>query len=388
MTLDKRPDLTRHLHKGDDEGQKSLVETTAECIQRAFTICLTERTASGSGVLDGQPAGKKIGIYSFANLVLKLLFRCRKTSLAEQLFTNINQNSPPLALYPAAQRVTYLYYLGRFYLANTHYYKAQQCLQEAFKQCHRQCASQRKEILTYLVACNLILGRCPTPALMKFPECAEVLQLFAPLSIAIRKGDICAFKKFLGPENPHYAYLFSKGLLLPLLYRAEVLVWRNLARRVFILTYEVPTDPNSRKAPTLSIHDLLTAAKLCQHRLEASPNPLEKRKLKPSLGVIYGNLQPTLADMEAVVAALVAQDLLHGYVSHNLKRFAILGSKLKGGPLLAGFPIPWRVIQRRALDGVGADSAEVDVTGWVTKEAGGFKGGVVNLTGIARPVGV
>lgn len=81
MTLDKRPDLTRRLRKLSNfdqsgEGRKTLVESTAELIQRAFTMCLTERSVNRTGVgKDGRPDGKKVGIYSFANLVLKLLFQ-------------------------------------------------------------------------------------------------------------------------------------------------------------------------------------------------------------------------------------------------------------------------------------------------------------------------
>ncbi len=80
MMLDKRPDLTRGLHKVADVDQgdrKSLVEGTAELIQRAFTMCLTERTTNRNGLRDGKPEGKKVGIYSFANMVLRLLFQVR-----------------------------------------------------------------------------------------------------------------------------------------------------------------------------------------------------------------------------------------------------------------------------------------------------------------------
>jgi hypothetical protein len=86
--LDKRPDLTNQLRSisnaDQGEGRKSLVEATAEAIQRAFTICLTERTSSQSGVLDGKPEGKKSGIYSFANLVLRLLFQVRSLDSLER----------------------------------------------------------------------------------------------------------------------------------------------------------------------------------------------------------------------------------------------------------------------------------------------------------------
>jgi hypothetical protein len=80
MLLDKRPDLTSRLRKvaNVDQGEtrKSLVEGTAESIQRAFTMCLTERSSNRNGIAkDGKPEGKKVGIYSFANLVLKLLFQ-------------------------------------------------------------------------------------------------------------------------------------------------------------------------------------------------------------------------------------------------------------------------------------------------------------------------
>lgn len=89
MLLDKRPDLTRRVQKVSDIDQgerKSLVEKTAETIQKAFTMCLTERTSNVSGVgQDGKPEGKKIGIYSFANLVLKLLFRVRRDLLHQNL---------------------------------------------------------------------------------------------------------------------------------------------------------------------------------------------------------------------------------------------------------------------------------------------------------------
>lgn len=84
MMLDKRPDLTRRLRKiaNVDQGEtrKSLVEGTAESIQRAFTMCLTERSTNRNGIKDGKPEGKKVGIYSFANQVLKLLFQVSQTT--------------------------------------------------------------------------------------------------------------------------------------------------------------------------------------------------------------------------------------------------------------------------------------------------------------------
>lgn len=402
MTLDKRPDLTRRLRLTSDGGEarKTLVEGTAESIQRAFTMCLTERSANRNGVKDGKPEGKKIGIYSFSNLVLKLLFQCRKTRLANQLFTNISQHSPPLALYPASQRVTFLYYLGRFQFSNNHFFQAQQCLQEAYNQCHAKCISQRRLILIYLISANLILGRFSSKVFLSRPESVGVVEKFVPITKAIRKGDLAAFKHALGLAGGNERWFFKKGLLLPLLHRAELLVWRSMARRVFLITYQLPSDPNSRKAPTLDLQHLVVAAQYCQKILEGwvrskptpgalfvqsvpelIPPPSGPKVLAANEGTVFGNREPDLLEVEAIVASLVQQGLLHGFVSHNLSRYAILGAKQRGGALKAGFPEPWGIIKARA------ESGGTEVPGWVREERKRAVGGVVNLSGIARPVG-
>ncbi|KAB8299307.1 hypothetical protein EYC80_001382 [Monilinia laxa] len=416
MTLDKRPDLTRRLRRVADvdagENRKTLVEGTAETIQRAFTVCLTERTTNRNGVgADGKPEGKKVGIYSFANLALKLFFQCRKTRLANQLITNISQHSPPLELYPASQRVTYLYYLGRYFFSNTHFYHAQRSLQAAYDQCHAQCINQRRLILIYLIASNMILGRFPSRPFMSRPEAAGVLEKFTPIVKAIKLGDLIAFKRSLGPEGGNERWFFDKGILLPLLYRCEIFVWRSLARRVLCLTYQWPFDPNSKKAPTLNLADLVTAAQYCQKVLEGWYRPVDSTTfmqsgrthtntmfmtapdlMKPSdavkipanSGVIWGSKMPEMLDIEAIVASLVQQGLLRGFISHAQGKFAILGAKQRGGPLNAGFPPIWEVIMERVV-GEGQCNG---VAGWVTDDSIGLTtGGVVNLTGIARPAG-
>lgn len=74
MTLNKRPDLTRKLQtidtSGGDEEEKSIIDKAAEVMQRVFTSCLTDRTSDRLS----RPEGKKIGVYTFANITLKLLF--------------------------------------------------------------------------------------------------------------------------------------------------------------------------------------------------------------------------------------------------------------------------------------------------------------------------
>ena len=200
-----------------------------------------------------------------------------------------------------------------------------------------------------------------------------------------------------------------------LTHRLRPLVWRALARRTFLLTYAPPTDPGSNLAPTLSLAHLATTAAYLQRRLEGwqpagpsapppgsllrdprrppqgvtptflravnnstaalasseqgaaepstlAPPPGGPRKLRPNEGLLAGNLAIGPDDVEMVVAALVQQGLMRGYVAHASGRFAIVGAKQAGGPVAAGWPAAWAAIAARMLDeGVRPD----EVPGWV-----------------------
>jgi hypothetical protein len=247
---------------------------------------------------------------------------------------------------------------------------------------------------------------------MSRPEAVDLMAKFLPISNAIRKGNMIAFKQALGPEGGHEKWFFKHGILLPMLTRCETLVWRSFARRVFLLTYQPSSDPNSRKAPILDLVDLLGAARYCQKLLEGwtrpvaanafvqagrthtnsiflntpdlVPPPEGPKKLGPHSGMIYGNRMPRMIDIEAIVAGLVQQKLLHGFVSHGQKRFAIIGAKQNGGPFNAGFPQVWEVLHARII----AEGRDQEPSGWVQKiKEKSALGGVVNLTGIARMAG-
>jgi hypothetical protein len=157
--------------------------------------------------------------------------------------------------------------------------------------------------------------------------------------------------------------------------------------------------------------DLVTVAKYCQKVLEGWERPIdsmtamqsgrthinalfmkppdlvlsrgERKQLGANQGIIFGNKMPDLHDIEGVMSSLVQQGLLRGFISHNQGKFAILGSKQRGGPLKAGFPDVFEVMRARAEH----ERPSMDVPGWMQNERKGGMGGVVNLSGIARPAG-
>ncbi|KAK1506835.1 PCI domain-containing protein [Colletotrichum tamarilloi] len=390
MMLSKRPDLTRNIRNVDADDRKSIAESSAEIIQKIFTTCLTDRSSARYS----KPEGKKVGVYMFANLVLKLLFACRRTHLAKQIFTNISTNSPPLSFYPASQRVNFLYYLGRFNLANCHFLRAALCLEEAYLQIPPPLISHRALVLSYLVPCNFLLGRLPSQLLLSRPEASALVPVYQPLIQAIRKGDFVLFQQTLAQ---HEKYLFDKGLLLVLTHRLRPLLWRSLSRRTFLLTYAPGQDDanpsnTNRRAATMDLADLHATSQYLQHRLEGYipskspssfapstaspaflkavshdaastlvPPPGGPKKLRPNEGLVWGNSPVEMDDVEMNVSVLIQLGFMHGFIAHSQGRFAVMGATKKS-PVLAGWPTPWTAIRERQYE----EDLDLDhVPGWV-----------------------
>lgn len=412
--LDKRPDLIQHLARrestfGGEEATErvTLVESSANVIREAFKKCLSERSGNSSGIdSTGRPEGRRVGIYLTANLCLKLFFHCRKLRSAEQIFGNIYQQSPPLSLFPASQRVTFLYYLGRYLFANNHFFRAQIALQGAYVQCHAQAISQRRLILIYLMTANIILGRFPSSSLLQRPEAVGLAEKFGPLCTTISKGDLATFRRYLNLDSENADWFLSKRILLQLSNRCETIVWRSLARRTFVLSGS-QGDAANKKAPTLALQDMLSLATFLEKRalgligessrhdgvanglmfpIDGAQTILPNGYTDPDLLDAVEPappLLPTMEIVESIVASLVEQDLLHGFISHSSHRFAITGAK-NAAPIQVGFPRVWDVIKAKS-DG--------EVPGWVREEKGVSTSGrklgpgmVIQLTG-ARPAG-
>lgn len=389
--LDKQPHLIAHLTKqstneGGDEGgsRETLPERAANIMRQAFTICLTDRSGDSSGLRDGKPDGKKAGIYRIANLCLKVLFQCRKIRNAEQMFSNIDNQAPTLAAYPRSERVTYLYYLGRFYFASNHFWRAQLALQQAYAECHKQCLKQRRLILIYLTAANIILGKFPSQKLLQRPEAQGLAEMFLPICHAIRQGDLASFRTTFNLDE-----LGSKGewllrfrIYLPLRNRCEVLVWRTLFRRTFQLSGVVP-PADTQRAPTLSLPDVqqLASALLSKNRKSKVYVDADLEGVVDEQGQGVGLETPTMLEIESIASALLVQGFLNGFISHSQHKYAISGAK-KSNSLIAGFPNIWQTIASRSNDNVPGL-----VKGFRPKANPFGPGRIVNLSGIARPAG-
>lgn len=395
--LDHQPELIAHLVKRSEEGSsETLPERAANIIRQAFVTCLNDKS---SNPIPGQrPEGKQGGVYKLANMCLKILFSCQKTSNAEQIFVNIYNQSPPLALYPKSEQVTYLYYLGRFDFSNSHFYQSHSVLNQAYLLCHAPHIKQRRQILVHLMASNIILGLFPSTALLNRPEAKGMAAIFNPVCHAIAKGDLATFRRLLDFDSEIATWLLHFRILLQIRNRCEVQVWRSLARKTFLLKGNDPGD--GKKAPTLDLQDFLTVLQLMERQAKTIPGTDELRTyVDPDFDGVEDEdahhsqpLIPTMLEVESIFSSLIQQGLLGGFISHKQLRFAIQGAKTRG-TLAAGFPPVWNVISSRDPE----DNDEIP--GWKREPKGPAKaksngstrpaygpGQVVNLSR-ARPVG-
>jgi tetratricopeptide (TPR) repeat protein len=409
--LDKRPELIQHLIASTvtEEGRReSLPEKAANILRAGFNICLNDRNTAPGGVRDGKPDGKKVGIYKMANLCLRILFQAEKLDNCKMIFDNIQNSSPPLHIYPKSERVTYLYFMGRYQFAQSDYYAAQACLQTAYKDCmgSAQAISQRRLILIYLIAANILLGRFPTEYLYQQPEARGLRERFQPLTRAIRKGDLEAFRRMMNLDlTDQHAIWFSRYKIFYQLGNiCEIYVWRSIFRKAYLLSGRQGAGANA--VPSFDLTTVLAAFLFYEKRLNMSASmahadggpgrrsmalvlsdfstPISKGYIDPDFEGLDVTSQPSQTDLleiEAICGSLITMGLLNGYISRGKSprnpRFAIQGAKKPGGPLKNGFPNIWEKIKGRSSE---------QVLGWKKDFGGGGGGGVVRLSNV-RPAG-
>lgn len=418
LGLDKNPELVadslREQKASDPEGaaeKVTFVETAANVLREAFIKCITDKSGGGGG-RRASPENKRTGIYMTANSCLKLLFQCRKSRNAQQMFASIDAQSPLLSHYPASQRVTFLYYLGRYMFANSHFYRAQLALESAYQQCHSQALRQRQLILTYLIASNICLGRFPSSKLLMRREASDLARRFLPLCRAIARGDLAAFRRILSVESEDGHWFLQKRMLLQLRGTCEILVWRSLVRKVFILIGFLPQGDDN-KMPFLRLSYVQAAVRwlekrekalntqetqrsfgvqitngngnhgssyvdeefedldeaIAEHGFDVETGSYHDHDSEDTNGHVLGEGQingasiadneeqsQTMAEVESIMASMLQQGLLNGFLTHTNPRFAVPGSKAGGGALKVAFPTIWQTIAKRSTN---------KVPGWV-----------------------
>lgn len=283
----------------------------------------------------------------------------------------------------------------------------------------------------------MCLGRFPSQTLLSRPEATHLAPHFYALCKKISQGDLGAFERHLDVSSETSHWFLRKRILLQLRTRGEVLVWRALIKKTFKYVGHQPEG--ERMVPFLRLRLVQVAAQFSLNRTASTARMLTKQgtfsfmtqALTPpsedytdpdfdgvdeavnetgfdvesgsydddQIGQHQNSLltppdeeaSPTMAEIESIVASLIQQGFLRGFLTHgNNPRFAVPGSGTHGGPLNYGFPNIWEVIKSREDDTVpgwvrGEDRPKATPFGSATVFGAGGGGRVVNLSG-ARPV--
>lgn len=417
--VDKQPELIEKVTQNDtdDGSRESFPEKTANVIRPAFIACVNDKATAPGGIINGKPDGKKAGVYKFANLCLKVLFQADKLDQCLTIFRNIDASAPPLRFYPASERVTYLYYLGRYLFATDEFYQAQLVLQTAYNDCHTDISfvKQRRLILIYLISANIILGRFPSSHLLSRPEAQgsghsfSLGHYFNPVAKAIRTGNLELWERLMGLQvtTEESMWFRRHHIFYQIEDHCKPLVWRSLIRRVFVITGQLGTT--QKAAPTLDLNAVLAAFLYLEKRALMTPAAAQLdsgpgrrpatfalEDFTPAHSYVDPDFEgledlgvkvqpyvhmPDMLEIEFICASLVDQGLLNGYLSHKMSRFAIQGARKAGSAVQAGFPNLWEVFK-----GANVDAGRDQVEGWVKEMRRPGASNIVRLTS-ARAAG-
>ncbi|CAD6203489.1 GSCOCG00009788001-RA-CDS [Cotesia congregata] len=250
-----------------------VLEKCAECLMGCFRVCAADNRSSEEDT-------KRWGMLALVNQLLKVYFRINKLHLCKPLIRAID-SSIYKDHFPLAQRVTYKFFVGRNAMFDSNYRSADEYLTFAFEHCHKQSAKNKRLILTYLIPVKMLLGFMPKKSLLEKYNLME----FWDLVEAVKKGDL---RKLETVMTEHESFFIGAGIYL-IVEKLKLLAYRNLFKKVWLAlnTHQIP------------VSNLLTALE------------------------IYGVEDVDMDETECLVANLIYEGKIKGYISHQHKKLVI-----------------------------------------------------------------
>ncbi|KAG4305459.1 hypothetical protein PORY_001015 [Pneumocystis oryctolagi] len=235
-----RADSFLRLRK--EKAEKS--EEAARLINKAFTVCITDRAPI--------EMSRKWGTYYIIGILFKIYFKINKFSLSENVLRAIEVSEmPPLECFPKSHVVTYKYYLGVFAFLNEKYTVAETELMASLELCQKKSIKNLELILTYLIPTLLLTSqKMPSNALLS--NFLRLKNLYEPLKKYIRKGNLREYDRLLLEKEKE---LMNRRVYLVIEKIRDTCI-RNLFRRVFFL------NEKSTRIPIQQFHIALRHAGL------------------------------------------------------------------------------------------------------------------------------
>ncbi|KAI7827344.1 hypothetical protein BX661DRAFT_183093 [Kickxella alabastrina] len=242
---------------------------------------LIDLLADNGGPLE---QSKRVGCLFVAGLLLRISLR---TSAAPGAYASKALEVKNLwgsSVFSQRDRVSYSYWLGRYYLVCYYVDSARSQLEYAFNGCPAWHMRNKRAVLRYLFVANMIRGQLAHPALL---EKYQMEPVYAELAWHFRKGNLAMFQQVL---IANMEFFRSQGNFLILMERTEILIYRNVLMRSSAL------NSRSELGRAMPYRDVLAAFQLSSQ-----------------------NYSMDYAEMESILASLVAQKFVLGFLFHHQK---------------------------------------------------------------------
>lgn len=271
---------------------KEEVESAAKLVFGILSKCIGDRTPG--------PSSRKTIVYHIANQLLGLYMRLGTVGPGQfdSVTRNIVSSGVKFHQYSMSDRVGYRYYLGRYYLSQQAFSRARTHLSWAFKHCTMASPRNKRLILIYLTTASLPLGYFPT---LQVLEATDLTIFFAPLIQALKKGDVGRFHQHLRDQD---AWFTHYDIALILEFRCDLLLYRSLFRRVFILLRPTVVQ----KTPNVKLTSLLHAVRF-----------------------VTRDTSWDQADVENLCVTMIDVGYIRGYI-HHVNQILVLDKKKFGFP--------------------------------------------------------
>lgn len=114
---------------------------------------------------DRDSSSKKAGVLGIVNELFSIYFRLNTLRLCKNLVKPVEVRKLHIGTtggVTIGQLVTYKYYTGRLFLFEDQYIDAENNLQYAYDNCHRNAYANKRRILCYLIPVKLYRGKLPS----------------------------------------------------------------------------------------------------------------------------------------------------------------------------------------------------------------------------------
>ncbi|KAH3673459.1 hypothetical protein WICPIJ_009770 [Wickerhamomyces pijperi] len=278
--------------------EENCLTKTGRILDVSKRLCLTDRNEDGS-------VSKKVYIYYFAGLQLKIYSKLQNTALAknlEKVLASKSKELPSIREIPKAHAVRYLYFSAVVKVGEGDYSTAYEKFQLAYQLSHQSLGKKLKEkILIYLIPLTFIMKR-KIPKAQALEKYERVVTIYSGLIASLRTGNLAQFDRFFSSfEN----FFLKKNLYIAIeSLRVSVLV--RLIKSTYII---------NGSSPHLNLNLVTKAIELSTY------------------GSSSGNIT-SLELTECYIANLIYEGHIRGFISHGNEILVL--SKVEPFPKVLG----------------------------------------------------